>query len=57
MKPACLNRLVQTFKTHLLYVSTSLKKTSEVVLKESAFSFSEDESILDAIRETANSSC
>ncbi|KAK7806202.1 hypothetical protein U0070_017542 [Myodes glareolus] len=34
-------KLVQTFKTHLLYVSTSLKKTSEVVLKESAFSFSE----------------
>lgn len=34
MKPVYLNRLVQTFKRHLLYVNTSLKKTSEVVLKK-----------------------
>lgn len=34
MKSVYLNRLVQTFKRHLLYVNTSLKKTSEVVLKK-----------------------
>lgn len=58
MKPVCLNRLVQSYKRHLLYINTSLKKTSEVTLKnKTAFYYSRDRYILNAMKENASNSC
>lgn len=58
MKLVCLNRLVQGCKRHLLYINTSLKKTSEAKKKfflNLVFHCCKEKVILNVIKENGNS--